>query len=47
MSTLTGDESETHVALRLRALEAKMAASSAVAGAVFSLSSQDEPSLTE
>lgn len=44
---LTGDERETHVALRLRALEAKIASSPAVAGAVFSLSSPDEPSLTE
>ena len=43
---LVGDEDETHVALRLRALEAKISASPAVAGAVLSLSAPDEPSLT-
>ena len=43
---LTGDETETHVAVRLRALEAKISASAAVAGAVLSLSAPDEPSLT-
>jgi cation diffusion facilitator family transporter len=42
---LTGDDSESHVALRLRALEAKISSSPAVAGAVFSLSAPDEPSL--
>jgi cation diffusion facilitator family transporter len=42
---LTGDDSEAHVAVRLRALEAKISASPAVAGAVFSLSAPDEPSL--
>ncbi|GAA1393869.1 cation diffusion facilitator family transporter [Catellatospora coxensis] len=43
---LAGDDVESHVAVRLRALEAKIAASAAVAGAVFSLSAPDEPSLT-
>jgi hypothetical protein len=42
---LTGDESESNVAVRLRALEAKLDASPAVAGAVLSLSAPDEPSL--
>jgi hypothetical protein len=42
---LTGDESESKVAVRLRALEAKLDASPAVAGAVLSLSAPDEPSL--
>ena len=42
---LTGDDIEPNVAVRLRALEAKLAASSAVAGAVLSLSAPDEPSL--
>jgi cation diffusion facilitator family transporter len=42
---LTGDETESHVAARLRALEAKIAASPVVAGAVLSLSAPDEPSL--
>ena len=42
---LTGDDTESHVAVRLRALEAKISASSAVAGAVLSLSAPDEPSL--
>jgi cation diffusion facilitator family transporter len=42
---LTGDETESHVAVRLRALEAKIAASPVVAGAVLSLSAPDEPSL--
>jgi cation diffusion facilitator family transporter len=44
---LTGDDTESNVALRLRALEAKIDASPAVAGAVLSLSAPDEPSLTE
>src|SRR3984957_474901 len=42
---LTGDDSESHVAVRLRALEAKFCASPAVAGAVLSLSAPDEPAL--
>lgn len=41
---LTGDDTESHVAVRLRALEAKIAASPVVAGAVLSLSAPDEPS---
>jgi cation diffusion facilitator family transporter len=44
---LTGDDSESHVAVRLRALEAKIDTSPAVAGTVLSLSAPDEPSLTE
>jgi cation diffusion facilitator family transporter len=44
---LTGDETESNVAVRLRALEAKLDASPAVAGTVLSLSAPDEPSLTE
>jgi cation diffusion facilitator family transporter len=43
---LTGDETETHVAVRLRTLEAKISASPAVSGTVLSLSAPDEPSLT-
>ncbi|HEY7014405.1 MAG TPA: cation diffusion facilitator family transporter [Streptosporangiaceae bacterium] len=42
---LTGDDTESHVAVRLRALEAKVCASPAVAGAVLSLSAPDEPTL--
>ena len=42
---LLGDDPESNVAVRLRALEAKIAASPAVAGAVLSLSAPDEPSL--
>jgi cation diffusion facilitator family transporter len=42
---LVGDDTESHVAVRLRALEAKVGESAAVAGAVFSLSAPDEPSL--
>jgi cation diffusion facilitator family transporter len=42
---LVGDASESNVAVRLRALEAKISASPAVAGAVLSLSAPDEPSL--
>jgi cation diffusion facilitator family transporter len=42
---LVGDDTESHVAVRLRALEAKISASPAVAGAVLSLSAPDEPSL--
>jgi cation diffusion facilitator family transporter len=43
---LIGDDSESHVAVRLRALEAKISASPTIAGAVLSLSAPDEPSLT-
>jgi cation diffusion facilitator family transporter len=43
---LAGDETESHVAVRLRALEAKLSASPAVIGAVLSLSAPDEPSLS-
>ncbi len=42
---LTGDDTETHLAVRLRALEARITASPAVAGTVLSLSAPDEPSL--
>ena len=42
---LTGDDTESHVAVRLRALEAKFCASPAVVGTVLSLSAPDEPSL--
>jgi cation diffusion facilitator family transporter len=42
---LTGDDTESHLAVRLRALEAKISASPAVAGTVLSLSAPDEPSL--
>jgi Co/Zn/Cd efflux system component len=42
---LTGDDTESHVAVRLRALEAKISASPAVVGALLSLSAPDEPSL--
>jgi cation diffusion facilitator family transporter len=42
---LTGDDREPHLAVRLRALEAKIASSPAVAGAVLSLSAPDEPAL--
>jgi divalent metal cation (Fe/Co/Zn/Cd) transporter len=44
---LTGDDVESHLAVRLRDLEAKISASPAVVGAVLSLSAPDEPSLTE
>jgi cation diffusion facilitator family transporter len=43
---LTGDDTESHVAVRLRALEAKISESPAVAAAVLSLSAPDEPTLT-
>ncbi|HEX6402147.1 MAG TPA: hypothetical protein VF003_03130 [Pseudonocardiaceae bacterium] len=43
---LTGDDTESHVAIRLRALEARISASPAVAGVVLSLSAPDEPTLT-
>jgi cation diffusion facilitator family transporter len=42
---LTGDDTESHVAVRLRALEARISESPAVAGAVLSLSAPDEPTL--
>jgi cation diffusion facilitator family transporter len=42
---LTGDHAESHLAIRLRALEARISASPAVAGAVLSLSAPDEPTL--
>jgi cation diffusion facilitator family transporter len=42
---LTGDDTESHLALRLRALEARISASPAVVGAVLSLSAPDEPTL--
>jgi cation diffusion facilitator family transporter len=42
---LTGDDTESHVAVRLRALEARLSASPAVAGALLSLSAPDEPTL--
>jgi divalent metal cation (Fe/Co/Zn/Cd) transporter len=42
---LAGDDVESHVAVRLRALEAELTASPSVAGAVLSLSAPDEPSL--
>jgi cation diffusion facilitator family transporter len=43
---LVGDDVESHLAVRLRALEAKISASPAVAGAVLSLSAPDEPTLS-
>jgi cation diffusion facilitator family transporter len=42
---LTGDDTETHVALRLRALEARLSRSPAIVGALLSLSAPDEPTL--
>jgi cation diffusion facilitator family transporter len=42
---LTGDDTESHLAVRLRALEARISSSPAVAGAVLSLSAPDEPTL--
>src|SRR5215472_12909532 len=42
---LTGDDTESRLAVRLRALEAQISASPAVAGAVLSLSAPDEPTL--
>jgi cation diffusion facilitator family transporter len=42
---LTGDDTESHVAVRLRALEARICESPAVAGSVLSLSAPDEPTL--
>jgi hypothetical protein len=43
---LTGDDIESNVAVRLRALEAKVSESPAVVAALLSLSAPDEPSLT-
>jgi cation diffusion facilitator family transporter len=43
---LAGDDVESHLAVRLRALEALISASPAVAGTVLSLSAPDEASLT-
>src|SRR5690242_18501689 len=43
---LTGDDTESHLAVRLRALEAKISSSPAVVGAVLSLSAPDEPTIT-
>jgi hypothetical protein len=43
---LPGDDVESHVAVRLRALEARITASPAVAGTVLSLSAPDEPSIS-
>ena len=42
---LVADEVESHVAVRLRAVEARLDASASVAGSVLSLSAPDEPSL--
>src|SRR6266540_732420 len=42
---LAGDDTESHLAVRLRALEARITASPAVVGAVLSLSAPDEPTL--
>ena len=42
---LTGEETESHVAYRLRTLEARITSSAAVAGTVLSLSAPDEPSI--
>jgi cation diffusion facilitator family transporter len=42
---LTGDDTESHLAVRLRALEETISASPAVVGAVLSLSAPDEPDL--
>jgi cation diffusion facilitator family transporter len=43
---LVGDDVESHLAVRLRALEAKISASPAVAGTVLSLSAPDEATIT-
>jgi cation diffusion facilitator family transporter len=43
---LSGDDVESNVAVRLRALEAMISASPAVAGTLLSLSAPDEPTLT-
>jgi cation diffusion facilitator family transporter len=42
---LVGDDTESHLAVRLRALEAQISESPAVVGAVLSLSAPDEPTL--
>jgi hypothetical protein len=42
---LTGDDTESHVGVRLRAVEARISASPLVACAVLSLSAPDEPAL--
>lgn len=42
---LTGDDTETHLALRLRRLEARISASPAVAGTVLTLSAPGAPAL--
>jgi Co/Zn/Cd efflux system component len=43
---LVGDDTESHVAVRLRALEARISSAPWAAGAVLSLSAPDEPSLS-
>jgi cation diffusion facilitator family transporter len=43
---LSGDDVESHVAVRLRALETKIGESPVVTNVVFSLSAPDDPSLT-
>ena len=43
---LAGDDTESHAAVRLRALEAQISAAPWAAGAVLSLSAPDEPSLS-
>jgi hypothetical protein len=43
---LVGDDTESNVAVRLRALEARIGASPTAAGVVMSLSAPDEPSLS-
>jgi hypothetical protein len=43
---LFGDDTESHVGVRLRALEARISSSPTAAGAVLSLSAPDEPSLS-
>lgn len=42
---LSGDDRESHLAVRLRALEAKVSESPVVVGTVLSLSAPDEPSI--
>lgn len=42
---LVGDDTESHVAVRLRDVEARLTSSPAVVGAVLSLSAPDEPSI--
>jgi cation diffusion facilitator family transporter len=44
---LVGDDTESHLALRLRAIETRIKASPAVAGVVLSLSAPDEPTLLD